>query len=405
VLLALSGEAAVARWAPAPPSMNRRHDHHPGEISMKSWDTERGEPGARLESRFARSLRAAASVGVLGAALVSASAFAGTKFLDVQIDPLVPQTAPGVFSASYSGANGAINAAFRATITNNTTSDVNNAWFRVHTTLNGGPGPLFAGAPSQCSIDSQVQPVGSGLVCQVTLLFAVPAPSVALTFVVPTPNAPGDNGTSQLRLEWSIQAGQGKGNSNPSNVVQNDSKAITLSVGSARDGVSSYVTANSSLTVTLDLSNTQVKPPKDVPVNLKQVDDDPSYLSCLAIYKKCLTSTLTIVDPVTSALVTFDPTSPLVVNLIRSASTLNDGALISSAVLHYVGTDGSYDIIPCASDGLGGWTIPLTTPASSRCMIPLGVDPTDPSQGTYVDATTGDWHFRVLALTNGIMNW
>jgi len=367
---------------------------------MKSWELVLGERQACVASRVARSLRTVASVGVLGAALFSASALAGTKFIDVTVDPLVPDNASGAPSVSYSGVKAALgqtlNAAYRATLTNATTSNINNAWFKVRTSINDGQGPVFLTVPSGCSVDSQVAPLGSGLVCLVTLPATVPATSVAITFIIPTPNAPNSGQDSTLKLVWTVQAGQGGSDSNPSNVVQHDSPPIILSLDSSA-GLRSYVVNGTGFKVAVANSNTQVTPPKDVPVDLKQ---DINSSSCSAMFKKCFKSTLSIVDPLTGALITFDATNPLFVDLLRDKSTLKGFADINNIDGTLVYTDGvtTYAIHAC--------TVTLPGPVFSigsgddRCYIP----PTPANTFTFVDGS-GNWHIRILGKTNGIINW
>ena len=372
---------------------------------MKSSEVVIDGRHARDRSPVACSLRALASVGVLGAALVSASAFAGTKFIDVQVDPLVPNNASGAPSVSYSGVKAALgqtlNAAYRATLTNATSSNINNAWFKVHTSINDGQGPVFVIVPQGCTVDSQVAPLGSGLVCLVSLPATVPATSAAITFIIPTPNAPTSGQDSTLKLVWTVQAGQGNSDSNPSNVVQHDSPPIILSLDSSA-GLRSYVVHGTGFKVTVGNSNTQVTPPKDVPVDLKQ-DIDSS--SCSAMYKKCFKSTLSIVDPLTNTIIRFDDT-PLFVDLLRDKSTLKGFADINNLALSYSNGTSTVPINPCNYTG----SIPPTTPPTladytypgtdERCYIPAS--PANPF--TFVDGA-GHWHIRVLEKTNGIVQW
>jgi len=350
-------------------------------------------------SRVARSLRALASIGVLGAAFVSASALAGTKFIDVQVDPLVPNNASGAPSVSYSGVKAALgqtlNAAYRATLTNATTSNINSAWFKVHTSINDGQGPVFVIVPEGCTVDSQIAPLGSGLVCLVSLPATVPATSTAITFVIPTPNAPNSGQDSTLKLVWTVQAGQGSSDSNPSNVVQHDSPPIILSLDSSA-GLRSYIVGGNGFKVAIGNSNTLVTPPKDVPIDLKE---DINSSSCSAMFKKCFKSTVRIVDPITGALITFDATNPLFVDLLRDKSTLKGFADINNLNGTLIYTDGvnTYAINQCDVAAGPVFSIPS---GADRCYIPA----TPANNQTFVDGS-GSWHIRILGKTNGIINW
>jgi len=366
---------------------------------MKSSEVVIDRRHARDRSPVARSLRALASVGVLGAALVSASAFAGTKFIDVVVDPLVPDNASGAPSVSYSGVKAALgqtlNAAYRATLTNATSSNINNAWFKVRTSINDGQGPVFVIVPQGCTVDSQVAPLGSGLVCLVSLPATVPATSAAITFIIPTPNAPTSGQDSTLKLVWTVQAGQGNSDSNPSNVVQHDSPPIILSLDSSA-GLRSYIVGGNGFKVAIGNSNTLVTPPKDVPIDLKE---DINSSSCSAMFKKCFKSTVRIVDPITGALITFDATNPLFVDLLRDKSTLKGFADINNLNGTLIYTDGvnTYAINQCDVAAGPVFSIPS---GADRCYIPA----TPANNQTFVDGS-GSWHIRVLGKTNGIINW
>lgn len=358
---------------------------------------------AHLAWSIGRTLRRAAWNGAIGAALLTASALAsaGTNGLTVNVVPIAPNigtsTIP-VYAVSYSGVKAALgqklNSAYQVSIKNDTTSNVNNAWFKVKSIYNGGNGLPFldSSIPSACVKDTQVSPLGSALICQFNDSAQLVA-GITFVLVIENPDPPNNGSDSHLKLHWTVQAGQGNADSNPSNVVQQDTPDIVLSVDTSA-GLRSYVLQGQGFKVANGGSLTTVTPPSGVPVDLQEGFNQNS---CSPMYKKCLQSTISIVDVFTGNPIQF-PGSPLVIDLLRDKSTLKGFADINNAVLHYTGGDGSYDIVPCSSNGSGGWTIPL---GSSRCVIPVS---TDPLQGTYVDAS-GNWHFRVVATSNGIINW
>jgi hypothetical protein len=358
------------------------------EFSMKSSEMNR--------PAYAVFLRAAA----VGLAFIATAASAGTNGLTVNVVPVVPNigtAADPLFTTSYSGVKAALgqklNSAYQVSIKNETTSNVNNAWFKIKSSYNGGAGLPFldASIPSQCTKDP-ANPAGSALTCQFdgAQLLA----GVSFVLVIENPDAPNSGSDSTLKLLWTVQAGQGNADANPSNVVQQATPVIVLSVNTEA-GLRSYVLQGQGFKVANGGSQTKVTPPAGVPVDLKQ---EFTASSCSPMYKKCLQSTLSIVDVFTGNPVQF-PGSPLVIDLLRDKSTLKGFADINNAVLHYTGEDGSYDIQKC-DPGLvaGTWVFPGT---QSRCVVPVS---TDPAQGTYVDPS-GHWHFRVLGKTNGIINW
>ena len=355
---------------------------------MKSSEVNR--PGQRAF------VRAAAAVGL---ALVAASASAGTNRLTVDVAPLAPKNPAGDYSVSYSGVKAALgqslNAAYLVTIKNETTSNVNNAWFKVQTSINNGQGPAFlTPLPDNCTVDSQVAPLGSGLVCLFALPAQVPPASVSFDLVIPTPNAPNSGQDSSLKLLWTVQAGQGNSDSNPSNIVKQASPTIILSLNSSA-GLRSYVLKDSGFKVAVGNSNTLVTPPRNVPVDLQQAIENNS---CSSMFKKCFKSTLSIINPLTNLPESFNDT-PLFVDLIREKSTLKGSADINNlnGTLIYTGAT-TYQINACDVT-LPGPTFSIPEGAE-RCYIPA----TPANTFTFIDGA-GNWHIRVLGRTNGIINW
>ena len=371
---------------------------------MKSSEMSRpAHLAGSVRQALQRALRRSASGAAIGLALLASAASAGTNGLTVNVVPLAPNIgtpAAPVYTVSYSGVKAALgqtlNSAYLVSIRNETTSNVNNAWFKVRSAYNGGAGLAFLddSIPAACVKDPQVLPLGSSLICQ----FNDPAElvsGISFTLVVNNPNPPSSGSDSKLQLLWTVQAGQGNANANPSNVVQQATPFIVLSVNSPA-GLRSYVLKNQGFKVANSGSETKVTPPVGVPVDLNEEIDGNS---CSPMFKKCLKSTLTILD-ITGQTFQFAP-NLLVIDLLRAKATLKGNADLNLAykLLRYTGEDGTYDIQDCVADS--SLTFPWKISAGSRCVVP----PSGGSAGgTFVDAA-GNFHFRVLATTNGIIAW
>jgi hypothetical protein len=173
---------------------------------------------------------------------------------------------------------------------------------------------------------------------------------------------------------------------------------VTLQVGSAKDGVQSFVLANETLSVEDAGAETKVKTPKPVTVGLKQVVPGSS---CSPQNKKCFESTFRIVDA--DGLVGFTQDEPLVIDLFRPVSTLKKGAKFANAKLLYKGDDNVWVEIPTCLAGstATGYVIPTVAPY--RCITPQ-VLPYAAAGATGVDVA-GNWYFHILALFNGVVDW
>lgn len=380
---------------------------------MKSLEINRSARVLALRSSLKRSVQGAASSTFVGMLLAigSTAALAGTVHLDPSVTVAVPPdpTDNNSIWVSYSRSDQAVQAAYTVTIANPTTSNLNNAWFKISTlpdtTALPGVFVLPAGGVQtvpngSCTADPSLasgSPITS-LVCNLSGIVDG-APSV-FTLIVQTPQySTTDPTTTQLVLSWTLQAGQGNAQSNPSQVVNQLTAPVDLrktTTAKAR----SLVNGNSPFNVLDNFALTQITPPITVTAGLGQ-NENPS--SCGAQYKKCLQSAVTIVD-LSGNTVDFTPAT-LVIDLIRNKSTLKPKADITTAVLFYAATanDTPLQIGPCAQDTSGNWIIPSTIPtvyAQNRCVIPA----TPTNAFTFVDSS-GNWHFRVLGFTNGIINW
>jgi hypothetical protein len=294
---------------------------------------------------------------------------------------------------AYSVSGGATyQTAYKVTMT--ASSPVNAAFFYAYTGVNNGLSAPFAAASGLRGGDS-CTPVGTGTEMDCAIGPIAAGATVSFTLLVPSPLPPSSNADSLLSLTWAVQAGQGQ--PNPSNLVHQGAQDVTLHVGTAADGVQSYVTSGS-LGVTDNNSTTNVTPPQAVTVGLKQTI---VLSSCTSHFNQCLSSTVRIVDD-SGAPIQFSGTNPLVIDLVRAASTLKKNAKIANATLSYteVLPDGSlgasYDIQSCINGP--AWQIPS---GQSRCVVPALRNATTL---TYQDAA-GNWHFHIIALTNGIINW
>jgi len=368
-----------------------------------------------LGSSWKHSLLSAASSTLVGMLLAvgSTATLAGTVHLDPSVAVAVPPdpTDNNSIWVSYSRSDQAVQAAYTVTIANPTTSNLNNAWFKISTLPDTTALPGVFVLPSNgvqtvpygsCTADPSLasgSPVTS-LVCNLSGIVDG-TPSV-FTLIVQTPQySTNDPTTTQLVLTWTLQAGQGNAQTNPSQVVNHQTAPADLRKTTSAKA-RSLVNGNSPFNVLDNLGLTQITPPFAVTAGLEQ-KEDPS--SCGAQYKKCLQSAVTIVN-LSGQTVNFSPAT-LWIDLIRNKATLKPKADITLATLYYAptATDTPLPIGPCTQDASLNWIIPLDIGdtgayAPGRCVIPA----TPTNTFTFVDSG-GNWHLRVLAFTNGIVRW
>ena len=364
-------------------------------LAMQPFAHEEYSRTATRAGALARSLRKGFAAAAL--AVGSAAAFAGTNGITVSIDPLITPDSAGIKSVSYSpSATARFYAAYGAALSNPTNSNVQNAWLKVVTSTDK-PGLKAPFDPSQvpanCAIDASVAD-NTALICTFSQAELTP-PGVAFTILIPTPQAPAGGAAASLSLLWTLQAGQGKSDANPSNVVQQQTQAVVMKVGSPTD-VRTWVRSGDKLKVASTAgTSTEVKPPLPVTVGLKQ---DTSASSCSSQYKQCFESTVRIVDN-NSVAIAFG--SPFIsIDFFRPASSLKKNADINNAVLFYrevfpnntVGV--SQQIVPCINGP--AWEIPT---GSDRCLVPAF------PVNTLTFADSSGFHLHVIARKNGIINW
>jgi hypothetical protein len=336
---------------------------------------------------LASGIAAAAMCGV--ALFAAAPAVAGIPGLNVAVDSLVPLNGT-IRPISYSTAGTPTQAAYNLQIVNPNTG-TSQIFFGAQTTVSNGSSAQFGTTIGLRPGDSCSTSNGGTIL---TCAFGPIAKGTELdvTLIVLSPTAPSDGSQSVLSLAWDVQAGQGQ--LNPSNFVHFGSQDVTLQVGSAANGVSSYVLPNNDLGVSDSGTSTDVTPPIAVVVGVKQVVNPQS---CSAQFKQCFQSTVRIVD-LNDVLVQFTPDNPLVIDLLRDVSTLQRTAKIANAQLLYLSDAANAVWVPiqtCNKDG----TIPNGTDRCVTAVVKKWVPGT-----TGVDKA-GNWHFHVIALTNGIINW
>jgi hypothetical protein len=366
--------------------------------------------GGHLLSRIVgRVLRGGVSALAIGMALAvsSVSVHAGTNGLTVNITPLVPnigtQTDPN-YAVSYSGTPAALgqtlHSAFNVFVKNDTNSTVNTAWLKITTSVNDAqPGLPFLEIENSLPTGCQLSTDKLSLLCVLDASQLVPG--VSFDLVVDNPQALSTSTPdSVLKLESTIQAGQGNAAANPSSIVIKKSPGITFSVN-APSGLRSYVLAKQGFRVANGGSETKVTPPIGVPIDLQEAF---SQQSCSPMYKKCLLSFLSIKKP-GGGLYEFGTSEVpelLQIDLLRDKSTLKPSADIYKAylLLRYTPDTGgpSVPILECAPG-------PALPGSETRCVMPPNpASATDPSSGTFLDPA-GHLHFRVLGKTNGIIHW
>jgi hypothetical protein len=348
-----------------------------------------------------QSVRVAAASLAIGAVLAIGATPARADLTNLKVD--INSGITGVNSVSYSqpaaGKQAALSvwAAFTVDVTNPSPNNVSNAWL---TFINSQGTPFKApptinatgGATGTCALGS-VGPTPA-VICKVSM-GGNSVGSLNFTLRALSPQAQNAQPpVDQMSILWSVQTGQGAAGSNPSQITNKGAGIVNLAAGSPTD-LRGYIDPDTGLTVQdTGGSSTKVSPSKPATA---EVEQQVSSSSCSNQYKVCLQSSLSI-KTASGDLIQFNP--PLIIDLLRAKSTLKGGAKIENAVLFYTTDDGltTYQIVGCNSDGAGGWVIP---PLSDRCLIPAS---SDPAQGTFVDQA-GNWHLRVLAFTNGIINW
>ena len=342
------------------------------------------------------------------------AAHAGNPQVDVNVVNLTNNL------VSYSSAAADLQtayAAFHVTVTNNTPSSTT-SYFRMQSVSSGqtstsGYYPTFLASelPSGCLLDATVPPAGSAVLCSWNL---VPGEVRDFRVRVQTPQAPvGFSGTDYLFAKYLLQAGQG--GANGSNLVYSFSDKSTLVVQTSRE-IHSFVEAGQDLFVYVDQGRTNVEPPRPVLVGLNQ---SVNKQSCSPQVKKCLLSTVTIVNTSNSTEQFYGPSWPaddvsaarildkygaehlapypnwLVITLRRDASTLNKNARISNATVRYSENGINFrDVYACSTINA-----PYFAPQSSAA----GPD-THCIQDRRVEAN-GDWTIVVIASENGNMSW
>jgi hypothetical protein len=218
--------------------------------------------------------------------------------------------------------------------------------------------------------------------------------TLSFTLLVTSPVYSGAE--SLLSMSWATQTGQGQ--PNPSSLVHEGSQDVTLKVGSAAGGVQSYVQPGQALNVANNGSTTGVTTPEAVTVGVKQI---ALGTSCSNHFLDCFESTVRIVDT-TGNPISFNAASPLLIDLVRAASSLRKNARIENATLSYTevfpdGTSGTPQQIHECING-PSWEIPS---GQSRCVVPAVRKATTL---TFKDAA-GNWHFHIIALSNGRIGW
>ncbi len=218
---------------------------------------------------------------------------------------------------------------------------------------------------------------------------------------VQTPQAPtGFSGTDSLTVEYLIQAGQGTPNSSDDKVFKTD--ASTLVVQTSRE-IHSFVDAGQDLFVYVDQGRTNVQPPRPVLVGLNQ---SVNKQSCSPQVKRCLISTVTIVNTSKNTEQFYDPTwtatDPgwLKITLTRDASTLNKRANILNATVRYSKDGVNFiDVYDCSA---------LSPPVPQSFYPGPGITNVGPNTHCILSRqveASGAWTLVLIASENGVSSW
>ena len=314
---------------------------------------------------------------------------------------------------SYSSASADLQnayAAFQVRVANATQSSTT-SYFRMQSLSSGqtstsGFYPTFLAAelPSGCVPDATVPPSGSAVLCTWNL-----APGEVRDFRVrvQTPQAPvGFSGTDYLFAKYSLQAGQG--GANDSNLVYAFSDKSTLVVQTSRE-IHSFVEQGADLFVYVDQGKTDVTVPRPVLVGLNQSINKQS---CSPQVKKCLISTVTIVNTSQSTEQFYDAnwadTGPdtgwLRISLTRDASTINKKANINNATVRYSKDGVNFiDVYDCSTIGGVPQSYAGGVDAAGHPITNIGPN-THCIDGRSVNGD-GSWTLKLVASENGKTSW
>jgi hypothetical protein len=349
--------------------------------------------------RFQRIAALAASLSF------SWAAHAGNPQVDVTVENLTNNL------VSYSSAATDLQkayAAFHVTVKNNTPSSTT-SYFRMQSVSSGqtstsGYYPTFLASdlPSGCLLDATVLPAGSAVLCSWNL---VPGEVRDFRVRVQTPQAPvGFSGTDYLFAKYLLQAGQG--GANGSNLVYSFSDKSTLVVQTSRE-IHSFVEAGQDLFVYVDQGRTNVEPPRPVLVGLNQ---SVNKQSCSPQVKRCLISTVTIVNTSKDTEQFYDPAwtadNPgwLKITVTRDATTINKRANINNATVRYSKDGVNFiDVYDC-STLYGG------VPQSFYLVAGMANPTAQVGQNTHCikdrqTDSSGRWILNLIASENGVMSW
>jgi hypothetical protein len=302
--------------------------------------------------------RAALATTLLGAALCSPAAFAGTGSIVVVVSPLQTTASfSGLFDSSVS---------YKVLVTNPQASGVNQVFVKLTAEATNATGipafvedTLFIPTPgANCSRD--VPTVTNVITCPVGDIGPGAAKEFTVAFKVPQA-ASSETTDGFFNVSGYVPAGQGTNGNDPgsSNGVVFFATEPTLLDKATSDfkdaHAASYVlktygstsVGNGELAAGDAIASSKVKLPKSAPVSIDQEETSKKTGSCSPMYVNCLATTLNI-KTTAGVPITFTA-PPFELVLTRGPQTLKKTANVANVVLQYQSEEGQpwQDIPKC----------------------------------------------------------
>jgi len=377
----------------------------------------------------------------LGAALVAASAglallagsspvLAGTSNLDVVVESaLTPPPLPDVVSPSASTCTfptlvkGCTIAAYSVAISNPTSSNVSNAWFKATTYVFDTTGAQtsikaqFLTVPSNCT----KSPDSTTISCSIGQVAAGGGsfPKFVVTVHSPSVTAKG----YEIRLAWDVPSGQGASGSLspvssstaiPGEAVTQVGDPPTPTKATTRSWVTApnteLYTGDTDIATASNLGTVKVKLPKAPNTNVATLTSEVTNLGVCttADFPSCIQYTLDIPGPLDNLgnVIPFDDGTIdgyLTIVLQRDTSTVKNGAKVANVIVYHQGpTDPAPGLLIPDCDSVTG-LIPTPVPgwAPDQCIV----RPVEQYPNNAEKDLKGDFKATIRARTNGRLSW
>jgi hypothetical protein len=357
------GRAGRVQWRPhlspqgvfcVDRTLDARRPHNNEESSMNAMDSNRSTPERKRQSSLGALLVAASAGLVLLAG--SAPVLAGTSNLTVVVESALTRP-PELDVVSPSAATctspnfdkGCAITAYSVAISNGTSSNVSNAWFKATTYVFDGNGTQtsikapFVTVPQTCSKSAD----GTTIACNIGQVAAGGGsfPTFNVTVRSPSVTAPGH----KIQLVWDIPSGQGaSGSLSPvsSSTALSGQPAVTLigeppspTKATTRSWVTEphtqLFTGNTDIATSTNLATVKVDLPKVPDTQIAKLTTEVTTLGfcTTADFPKCVQYTLDIpgvFEPVDTTAEGY-----LIIILQRDSSTIKNGAKVENVVIYH----------------------------------------------------------------------